>query len=191
MFGLILAACLAVRPGPITPEILRARYADLRALDADLVQVKTGKYWARPLESHIKLLYTPTRVVWETLQPLHSKVVIEGSTLTVIGPDGQPRDLGAAAGDPRVAALLRFIRALLALDLPAIERDFTLSYGPNDIEALPRPGSDLKLFAAVRLHFDDDLELVSLELQSDTELTRLRFERVERDPARPAKKTAP
>jgi len=168
----------------VSPEGLRARYGGLRKLTAEVVQVKEGKYWARPFQSRVALRYTPARVEWETVAPVRALAVIEGSALWLVGPDGARRDLGPAAGDPKLAALLRFVRALLAVDLDAIERDFDLRFGPGELVATPRPGSALTMFHGVRLRFAPDLEIRSVELETADEKTRLLFERVERDPAR-------
>jgi len=182
----LVAAALLAAPGagpPVTPEGLRARYGGIRRLEADVVQVKEGKHWARPFESRVRLRYTPARVEWETLAPLHALAVIEGDALYLAGPDGQRRDMGPMAGDPRLEAILRFVRALLSVDLPGIERDFALAYGPGELTATPRPGSPLELFTTVRLRFEADLSIASVDLETRDEKTHLRFERVEQEPA--------
>jgi hypothetical protein len=176
---------------PVTPAALRARYGGLARLTADVVQVKEGKYWARPFESRVKLRYTPARVEWETVAPVKALAVIEGSALWLAGPDGKRRDLGPAAGDPRLAALLGFVRALLAVDLPAIERDFVVAYGPGTLQATPRPGSTLALFRSVKLRFAEDLTIATVELETAEERTLLRFERVEQQRAPDARGLGP
>ncbi|MEI6224109.1 MAG: outer membrane lipoprotein carrier protein LolA [Deltaproteobacteria bacterium] len=175
--AVILAA--AADPAPLTPEALRARHAGARSLTAEVVQVKEGRYWARPLTSHVRLRWTPGRVEWETLDPVPSTVVIEGDRVQVVS-GGNARDLGAQARDPRFAALVRFLRALAAFDLPALEGDFVLAWGPREVVATPRPGSSLSLVRKVRLVFGDDLEVRRIELESPSETTRLEFQRVER-----------
>lgn len=182
MIAMLLAAAVAVSAAPpVTPEGLRARYGGLRKLSAEVVQVKEGKYWARPFESRVELRYTPERVEWQTVAPVRALAVIEGSALYLVGPDGVRRDLGPAAGDPRLAALLRFVRALLAVDLAAIERDFVLSYGPGELTATPRPGSELALFSAVRIRFAPDLDVTAVDSETRDERTHLRFEHVVRE----------
>jgi len=188
----VLALALAAPDAPaVTADGLRARHGGVRRLTADVVQVKEGKYWARPFESRVALRYTPERVEWETLAPVRALAVIQGDALWLVGPDGARRDLGPAAGDPKLAAILRFVRALLAVDLDGIERDFVLRYGPGEVTATPRPGSDLGLFRAVRLRFGPDLEIASVELETADEKTRLRFERVQREQRAPAPAPAP
>ncbi len=181
MIALAAAVLLAAAPPTVTPDTLRARYGGLQRLTAEVVQVKEGKYWARPFESRVELRYTPERVEWETVAPVHALAVIEGSALYLVGPDGARRDLGPAAGDPRVGALLHFVRALLAVDLAGIEHDFVLSYGPGQVTATPRPGSDLGLFTAVRLGFTPELDVTSVDLETRDEKTHLRFEHVVRE----------
>jgi hypothetical protein len=184
LLALTLAAAPAAPAVPaLTPEALKARYGGLRRLSADVVQVKEGRYWARPFESRVKLRYTPERVEWETVAPVRAQAVIEGGALYVAFADGRRSELLPMAGDPRLAALLRFVRALLAVDLAGIERDFVLSYGPGELRATPRPGSDLALFTGLRLRFGRDLEIASVDLETPQERTHLRFEHVEREPA--------
>jgi outer membrane lipoprotein-sorting protein len=186
MIALALAVLLsapaaqAAEAKVVSPEALRERYAGMSRLSADVVQVKEGKYWARPFESRVSMRYTPGRVEWETVAPVHALAVIEGKALWLVGPDGRRRDLGPAAGDPRLAALLGFVRALLAVDLPGIERDFVLTYGPGSLDATPKPGSQLGLFRSVKLKFAPDLEILSVDLETADEKTHLRFEHIER-----------
>jgi hypothetical protein len=182
MIALLLAAAVAGSAAPpVTPEALRARYAGIQRLTADVVQVKEGKYWARPFESRVELRYAKQRVEWETVAPVKGLAVIEGSALYLVGPDGVRRDL--AAGDPRLVALLRFVRALLAVDLAGIERDFVLTYGPGELTAVPRPGSDLALFTSVHLRFAPDLEILAIDLETRDEKTHLKFEHVKTETA--------
>jgi hypothetical protein len=175
----LLAALALVAPGPLTPETLRARHAGARSLSADIVQTKEGRYWARPLVSHVRLRWTPGRVEWETLDPVPSKVVIEGDRIRVDA-EGGVRDLGARAGDPRFAALLRFLQALAAFDLPALEGDFALAWGAKDVVATPRPGSSPGIVTKARLLFDDEGEIRLIEMWTPSEITRLEFQRVAR-----------
>lgn len=187
MIALLLAAALGATTGTLTSDALRARYGGLRSLSADVVQVKEGRFWARPLESRIRLRYTPERIVWETISPFRSSVVIEGGRLTVLDASGRARDVGGLSGDPRVTALVRFIRSLIAVDLDAIDREFTIRYGPGELVAVPREGSALKLFTSIRLRFDDRDDLTAMEIETPNERTRLAFERVEREPPAPAR----
>jgi hypothetical protein len=179
----IAVALLAVEPPNVTAEALRARYGNLQLLTADVTQRKEGRYWARPFESRIRLQCTSERVVWETVSPVKSVVVLEGGAITITGPSGEKRDLGRAGGDPRFSGLVRFVRALLAFDLSALERDFLLRYGRGEVTAAPRPGSDLQFFKAIRLQFDEQLNILSVDLDTDAEHTRLTFEHLKRVPA--------
>jgi hypothetical protein len=174
-----LAALLLTAPPAFGPDAVRARHAGTRSLTADVVQVKEGRYWARPMTSHVHLRWTPARVEWETVDPVPSTVIIEGDRIQVRTSSGT-RDLGALAADPRMAALVRFLRALAASDVAALERDFALAWGEREVVATPRPGSSLSLLKEVRLTFDADAEIRRIEIASPAETTRLDFERVER-----------
>jgi hypothetical protein len=188
MLHILLTAVFASAPvaapaATLTPEVLRARFGGIQSLSADVVQVKEGRYWARPFESRIRLHYTRERIVWETVAPVRSSVVIQGTRLTVTGPSGEARDLGAMGADPRVAAMIGFIRALVALDLDRIERDFRVRYGPRELVATPRASSELALFESIRMRFDEQFDPLELEVRTANERTSLRFERLERDTA--------
>lgn len=189
MLALLLTAVLAASPAHLTPDALRARYAGIRSLSADVVQVKDGRFWARPLESRIRLRYTPERIVWGTVSPVRSTVTIEGERLVVSDAAGKTRDLVPVAGDRRVVALLGFIRALIAVDLDALERDFTIRYGVGELVATPRDGSPLKLFEGIVLRFDARDDLTGMELVTATERTRLSFRNIERVPPAPENAT--
>jgi hypothetical protein len=179
---LLVAALLAAPPGALSEAALRARHGGLSALSADVGQVKEGRHWARPLRSQIKLRWSPARIQWETLTPVRSLVTIEGEVLTITDARGGARTLGAA-GDPRFKALIELLRAFLALDLPRIERDFTLEYRGLELLARPRPGASLGVFTGLRFRFDDQLELRTLDLESADEQTHLTFENVVRERA--------
>lgn len=175
----LVSALLLATPGDVTPELLRERHAGARSLSADVVQTKEGRYWARPMVSHVRLRWTPELVEWETLDPVHSTVIIEGDRARVAGGAGG-RALGPVAGDPRFTALVRFLRALAAFDLPALERDFSLTWLPRQVAATPRPGSSLDMLRSVVLTFDERGEIRLIEIATPSETTRLEFTRVER-----------
>lgn len=177
--ALVLATFVLSGSPEVTAEWLRARHLGAKSLTADIVQTKEGKYWARPFTTHVRLRWTPGRVEWETLDPVRSTVVIEGDRIRVVG-DGRDRDLGAVASDPRFAALIRFLRALAAFDLPALEEEFSLTWGARDITATPRPKSNLAMIRQVKLSFDGEGEIHLIEMSTATETTRIEFQRVER-----------
>lgn len=177
---LLLSAILAAPPAPLTAEALRARFGNLTSLSADITQVKEGRFWARPMRSQIKLRWTPGHIEWETVSPIRSLVTIEGQVLTITDSRGMARTLGAAS-DPRFQALITLLRAFLSLDLPAIEREYTLEYAGLDLVARLRPEAAVRVFRALRFRFDERLELVGLELVAELELTNLTFDHVIRD----------
>jgi hypothetical protein len=178
--ALLLATALAAPPAPLTAAALRTRYGNLAALSADVTQVKEGRFWARPMRSQIKLRWTQGRIEWETVSPVRSLVTIEGEALSITDSHGQPRSLGAN-GDPRFKALITMLRAFLSLDLPAIERDFTLEYAGLDLVARLRPEAAVRVFSTLRFRFDERLELIGLELVAESERTTLTFDNVVRD----------
>lgn len=176
----LIALVLASSPPLLTSEALQARFGGVTELSADVTQVKEGKFWARPMRSKIKLQWTPKKILWEALTPVHSRVTIEGGALTITAPDGSSRTLGGASGDPRFSALIGLLEAFLALDLPRIEKDFALEYDGLALIARPRPTTAVRQFTAIRFRFDEQLELRTLELESESEKTRLSFENIAR-----------
>jgi hypothetical protein len=171
---------LAVAAGPLTPAELSAVHVGVRRLSAEVVQTKTGAYLARPLRSRIRLTWDASRIAWRTLEPVASSVVIEGERVR-LEQGGRVREFDGAGGDPRVRGLIGFVRALVAFDLPAIERDFALQWGERRIVATARPGRTELPFREVMLHFDERLEIASIDLVTDADLTHLEFTRIERD----------
>ncbi len=176
--ALIVALLVAAQPAP-TADRLRQRHSGVKTLEADIVQVKEGRFWARPLTSHVKLHWTPSRIEWETTEPVRASVVVEGDRVRVTGPGTDGRDLGAAARDPRVAALLKFLRALVAFDLPSIEKEFELTWQERALDGRPRASTG-SAFEHIRLTFDADDEIQLVEFSTATEKTRLEFLKVER-----------
>ena len=174
-----LVALLLFATTALSPEVLRARHAGTKSLSAEIVQTKEGRYWARPLVSHIRLTWTPQRMEWLTRDPVPSRVVIEGGHIVVSGGAGS-RDLRAAEADPRFAALLRLLQALAAFDLEALQQDHALAWGGRDVVATPTTKSGAALLTRIRLVFDDDAEIRLIELTMPSEVTRLEFQRVER-----------
>lgn len=185
MHALLLALLVsAADPAPITAEALRARHARTATLTAEVVQVKEGKRWARPLEARVRLRWQEGRVEWETLSPVRSTLVVQGDAITVLGPDGRARDLGAAAADPRFGAVLRLVRALLGADLGALEREYALAFAGREVALTPREGPAAAIFESVRLRFDDAGEIAEVRIASPAETTRMTFLSVVREPRR-------
>jgi len=182
---LLLTALLAVPPAPIDAAALRARYARLASLTAEITQVKEGRFWARPMRSAVGLRWTPSRIEWETRSPIRSLLVIEGGALTITDAHGKVRSLGAA-GDPRLQSLVTLLRAFLSLDLAAIERQYELHYQGTDLVARLRPEAPVRVFSTLRFHFDERLDLASLVLEAEGERTTLVFDRLTRETLAPA-----
>ena len=176
---LLLTAMLGVWPTPLTDAALRDRYGDLAALTAEIAQVKEGRFWARPMHSQITLRWTPSHIEWETTTPIKSLVTIEGDALAITDARGKSRTLTAGA-DPRLRALMALLRAFLSLDLAAIEREYVLDYQGRELIARLRPQAGVRFFSTLRFRFDDALELVSLDLESEAERTQLLFQKVVR-----------
>lgn len=182
---LLLASLLAAPPAPLDAAALRAHYGDLASLTAEISQVKEGRFWARPMRSAVSLRWTPARIEWETRTPIRSLLVIEGGALTITDAHGQVRTLGAA-GDPRLQTLVTLLRAFLSLDLAAIERQYQLEYRGSDLLATLRPEAPVRVFSALRFHFDEHFDLASLDLEAEGERTRLVFDRLVRTARAPA-----
>jgi hypothetical protein len=174
----LMAVLLAAQPLP-TADRLRQRHSGAKTLEADIIQVKEGRYWARPLTSHVKLHWTPSRIEWETTEPVRASVVVEGDRVRVTGPGTESRDLGGAARDPRIGALLKFLKALVAFDLPSIEKDYELTWQERSLEGRPRAATATAL-ERIRLTFDANDEIHVVEFSTATEKTRLEFLKVER-----------
>jgi hypothetical protein len=186
----VLSSAARAEAPPLTAERLRAHFAAAPAFTAEVEQQKHARFLARPLTSQVKLTYEPGRIVWQTVAPVASRVVIDRDGLHVEAAGGAAATGGAAEAamrDPRALALVGFIRNLFALDFAELQKQFSLRFTAQTLLATPRPESNLNgLIDSIELRFDAGLELESVEVRTPDETTRLAFKHVQRASGSPA-----
>lgn len=165
-------------PNAITAEALRAHYAGITAFTAEVEQEKTARFLARPLKSEVLLSMKAGRIDWRTLRPVASAIAIDADGVHMEGgaAPGASEAMAMAGRDPRAVAFIGFLRALFALDFPAIEKDFALTFEGRRMEALPRPSSSLgAMIRAIEITFAESLAIERVVVETPDETTTLRF----------------
>ncbi len=153
-----IALALAAEPG--IPADLTAADARLSGLMQQLARREHGKaafverqYLAvldRPLQSSGELLYdAPDRLEKRTLLPKPESLVLQNGAVTITRGGRQYRF--ALRDHPQVLPFVESVRATLAGDLPALEKDFDLHFESADgawtLDLAPR---DAKLSGIIK-----------------------------------------
>lgn len=171
------AADDAARPA-LSVEALKAHYAKITAFTAEASQEKKAPFLARPLKSEVVMSMKAGRIEWKTVKPVASAIAIDadGIHLESGGSSGAGEALKNAGKDPRAAAFIGFLRALFALDFPAIEKDFVLTFSADEMSAAPRETSSLgAMIRGIRIQFGPDLALQRVVVETKDETTTLVF----------------
>ena len=168
----------AAPAGALSAEVLKAHYAKITAFTAEADQEKKAAFLARPLKSEVVMSMKDGRIEWKTLKPVVSSIAIDadGIHLESGGASGAGEALKNAGKDPRAAAFIGFLRSLFALDFPAIEKDFALTFSGNAMQARPRETSSLgAMIRGIDLEFAPDLALRKVVVETKDETTTLIF----------------
>jgi hypothetical protein len=143
---------------------VKTHYAGTKGLEADIEQTKTSPYLTKPLLSKIHLAVKPGEIRWEVKEPVASTFVFDES-----GKSPFPEN-------DKTKALIGFIKSLVTVDFPAIEREFTLEASGQKLIATPRAGSPLAgMIKRMELGFAPDLTLSTLDIDAANEATHLVF----------------
>jgi outer membrane lipoprotein-sorting protein len=128
--ALVIAPYLAAADTPPAvsawglPELMASMHG-VRTASARFVEKKFVQLLARPLQSSGTLIFNaPDRLQKETLAPMASRLTVNGDRLTVVQPDGKPRDMSLSEV-PEIGALVESIRATLAGDGATLTRYYT------------------------------------------------------------------
>lgn len=173
-FGFALSKSAA----DVSRERITAAYASVAKMTAEVEQIKEGRYLARPLKSQSRLVYTPASIEWITLSPVASKVIIDGQGLKVVMPDGAAAPQPGAANNPKIGALIGFLRAMIALDFAKLEKDFALVFTNNKVIATVLPSSPLSFMKKLTVEFDNALKVSTLLIESERDKSLLTFREV-------------
>lgn len=136
MRWLVLALCLAAfaaakaqaAPGRDGLGALMQSMAQVRTETAHFTERKSLPMLSAPLQLSGTLAYrAPDYVRKTTAPPYAQNFVLQGGEITLTGQDGQTHHFSVAQ-DPEIGDLAEGIRAVLAGDLPALQRVFKVAY---------------------------------------------------------------
>jgi len=147
LFALAQTVRAADAPSPATPPELAALMAQLAQRQHGHIAYTEEHFIGvldRPLKSSGELLYdAPGRLEKRTLLPRPESVVLENGTITAHR--GKHTYVASLADYPQLVPLIDSIRALLAGDLPALERLFSVEWQGGHPEGKPDPKSEWQL----------------------------------------------
>jgi outer membrane lipoprotein-sorting protein len=191
-----LAALLAVAWAGASPAASPAAEAAAQAASADLdelmhllaarrhgqvdfVEQHFLKVLKRPVESYGVMIYdAPQRLEKRTIEPRPESLVLDGTELT-IQRKGRTHVLELAAY-PSMLPFVESLRATLAGDLPALEREFNVGFGGTlehwTLTLAPRDSKVASTVSQVRIDGSRDalLKVDILEANGDRSLMTLR-----------------
>jgi hypothetical protein len=181
---LLIGCAWFVAPGfaradGLTRESLKAAYANVHMLSAEIEQTKSSPYLYKPLVSRIHLEYADGRVLWRILEPVRGEVIFDNGRISTDGTVTLPPEAAE-----RMAPLMRLLQAVFSVDLAVIEKDFDLVISENSLEARPRPGSEVSFVKRLVFRFQPDLSPAQVTVETGDETTELKFLHFEISPAR-------
>jgi len=165
--------------GWLTRESLRAAYANVQMLSAEIEQTKSSPYLYKPLVSRIHLEFAAGRVLWRILEPVHGELVFDNGKISTDGTVTLPPEAAE-----RMAPVLRFFQAVFSVDLAVIEKDFDLVFSESSLEARSRPGNEGAFVKRLVFRFQPDLSPAQVTVETGDETTELKFLHFAISPAR-------
>lgn len=176
--ALLVAPLLAATDEDELPALMSA-LAARRHGQADFVEQHFLAVLKRPVESFGVLTYdAPRHLEKRTIEPRPETLMIDGDDLTVER-KGRTHVLNMSAY-PALRPFIEGLRATLAGDLPALERDFDVAFGGTlqrwTLSLSPRDANVAKTVSRVRIEgAGDSLRKVEiLEANGDRSLMSLR-----------------
>jgi hypothetical protein len=181
------AFCLAVLAAPV-PALaaeglllreVRARLTQEPVVRGAFEQRKTVKGFRNPLVSSGEFVVAQQRgVLWRTLEPFASTLVVTRDRVLARGADGSVARRLSAKEEPAVRAISETLFGVMAADLAALEQRFLIS-GESapagwKLALLPRDAALARWVQRIELEGDRFLRLVRLdEAGGDQTLIRL------------------
>ena len=158
---------------------VRARLTDEPVVRGAFEQRKTVKGFRNPLVSSGEFVVAQQRgVLWRTLEPFASTLVVTRDRVLARGADGSVARRLSASEEPAVRAISETLFGVMAADLTALEQRFLIS-GESGREGwklalLPREAALARWVQRVELEGERFLRLVRLhEASGDQTLIRL------------------
>lgn len=189
--GAQTATAAAVKPAPSGDALaqVQRRIAQVPVLRGDFAQEKRVQGFKNPLRSQGRFLIARDRgVVWSTLKPFPSDVVLTRDRILTRQADGRSRIEVDARQQPALRAVNAMMFALMSGDVQAMTATFkvqpTLLAGSGwRLVLTPKPGAMAQAFQRVTLEGDRYVRSVDIEERSG-DRTQLRFTGMVETPSR-------
>jgi outer membrane lipoprotein-sorting protein len=169
-------------PEPLPPELLALRQALQRTerLSARFTQTRHLAVLRDALITEGTLEYQRGgRLLWRTLPPAESELVLEGQHVTIRYPGMGAAQTVDFSSEPGMGRVFETIRAVLQADLDRLLPLFTLTVErkePLSISLTPRTKELAKTLRRIQLDFDRSLHLVHVLLnEPDGDWTEISF----------------
>lgn len=176
----VLSGVAAAAPAETTAGGVRARLVDVPVLRGDFVQEKTLQGFRNPLRSSGTFMLARSHgVVWTTLAPFRSTIVLTSKQLTVRRADGSAAPLAGQGGSQAIATANALLMALLSGRVDSLSSQFTVTETllPNKawrLVLVPKPGALQSVFKRIQLQGDDHVRSVALE-EANGDRTNIEF----------------
>lgn len=157
---------------PLTLERVKARYAGLTRLQADVEQTRTGKHLLKPFVSEIRLDYTPGAITWSYVRPFQKSI-----KMTRDGFEMGEKKLPPAHSE-RLKSLSSMLDSLFRMDLEAIRKDFDLKVTGDVVGATPKDDSPLKFVQTMNFEFDKKLDILSVTVATERDSAVMKFSNI-------------
>ncbi len=133
MLWLCAHAAASEKPDAALTQLM-ARMQSVPTSSAKFVEQKFLAILKTPVESSGTLSYTaPSRLERNTLEPAHTRMIVEGDQITIEEADGKVRTLSLEQS-PEIAAIIESIRGALSGDLEVLKRYYTVSFESGEPE---------------------------------------------------------
>lgn len=161
---------------PLNAERLKAVWKNVTAIEARMDQIKRGPHFTRPLNSKVALTWTPETTVWKVLEPNQATMVMSKGTST-----GVP---GAGPDNTQIAMIAELIEDIVTVDIEALQRRFTITFGENDLSAVAI--GEISPVRNLKIAFDKGLMPSVMTIVTKAEETELRFRSIKTTKAKSA-----
>jgi outer membrane lipoprotein-sorting protein len=183
MLALLASPPVAAAPTePLSPELLGLREALQRTkkMSARFTQTRHLAALHGALTTEGTLEYeNGGRLVWRTLPPAASELVLDGQQVTISYPGMGGAQTINFSTDPGMGRVFETIRAVLQADLEQLQPLFKLSLArkePLSLSLSPRTPELAKTLRSIQLDFDRSLRLVHVGLtEPDGDSTEISF----------------
>ena len=181
-------AATAVKPAIAMVEVQR-RIAQVPVLRGEFAQEKRLQGFRNPLKSQGRFLIARERgVLWSTLKPFPSDVVLTRDRILTRQADGRSRVEADARQQPALRSVNAMMFALMSGDVQALTARFNvqptlLANGGWRLVLVPKPGAMAQAFRQVTLEGDRYVRRVDIE-EAGGDRTQLRFTGMVDVPAR-------